>query len=67
MGVRSVVNAGADGSGAEPRPRRRQMHDQRHLEDLREDRVRVSHPTLLAERVAVIGGHDDEALVEQPA
>ena len=67
VGVRSVVKAGADVSARSARPGRRQMHDQRHLEDLGKDRVRVPHPSLLAERVAVIGGHDDEAVIEQPA
>ena len=41
------------------------MDDERDLQDLRKDRVRVPHPALLAERVAVIGRDDDEALFVQ--
>ena len=41
------------------------MHDEWHLKNLREDRVRVPHTSLFAERVAMVGRHDNEALIVQ--
>ena len=46
---------------------RRHVHDQRHLQHLGVDRVGVPQAALLAERVAVVGGEDDDALVVETA
>src|SRR6185503_20449051 len=49
------------------RQRRRQVHDERDAHDLGRDDVGVAPAPLLAERIAVVGGEDDDAVVQHLA